>query len=249
MPAPRDASDDVRREAYRRLVAGLSPAGEPRVVWADRRPAGAPRLLGVLAASFNPPTRAHVAMAERARKAHCLDAVILELATANVDKEVSGAPLHERLMMLWRLARTRTWLRVAVTTHGRFLDKAVAFGAVFPSAELVFLVGYDTLVRVFDAKYYTDREAELDALFRQVRFVCAGRGDVGAEGIRRFMEVPENRAYAGRVAALELAAEEASVSSTRVRQALADGAWSEDVPPAVMAYIAARGLYRRVADE
>jgi nicotinic acid mononucleotide adenylyltransferase len=162
-----------------------------------------------------------------------------------VDKNVTGAPLHERLMMLQRLALSRDWLSIAAATHGRFLDKAMAFHALYPEVALVFIVGTDTLVRVFDGKYYADRERELSALFRVCAFACANRGKEGHDVTDRLLAEPENQAFADRVWPFALDDYHAALSSTQARELLATGARNiPQVPDEVRAYILERGLYR-----
>jgi len=226
------------------VVAALNPGALPEVVFTYRERSEKPNRLGVLAASFNPPTWAHLRMAERAFEQFDLDEVVFELAKANVDKGVTGAPLHERLMMLRRLAEGRGRFSVAASSHGRFLDKVRAFRRVFPAVELFFIVGFDTLVRVFEGKYYTNRDAELAELFGESRFLCANRGDVSLAEVRKWLERPENSAFAGGVFLMELDALTAGISSTAAREALLRGETPSEVPLPLLDYIRSRGLYR-----
>lgn len=54
---------------------------------------------------------------------------------------------------------------VAVTKHARFLDKAKELETHYEGVdEFVFLVGFDTLVRIFDIKYYPEDRHRLDGL-------------------------------------------------------------------------------------
>lgn len=183
-------------------------------------------------------------MAEIAQERFALDEVAFELAKANVDKSITGAPLHERLMMLRRLVAGRERFSVVATSHGRFLDKTRAFRRLFPAVELFFIVGFDTLVRVFDPKYYADRDAELAELFAQSRFLCANRGETSVRDVNAWIEHPENRRFADAVLTMELDVFTAAVSSTRAREELSRLGVSADVPPAVLEYIRERQLYR-----
>lgn len=173
-----------------------------------------------------------------------LDEVAFELAKANVDKNITGAPLHERLMMLHRLVAGRERFSMVVTSHGRFLDKTRALRRLFPAAELFFIVGFDTLVRVFDPKYYANRDAELAELFAQSCFLCANRGKTSVRDVRAWLECPENECFADAVLTVELDASTAAVSSTRAREELSRVGVSADVPPSVLDYIRERQLYR-----
>ena len=237
--------ESERRRAYAELVASLDPAGPPRLVWTHRPVRGEPRRVGVLAASFNPPTRAHLRMAILARERFRLDEVLFELAKSNVDKPIFGAPLHERLMMLRRIAERRPWLSVGASTHGRFLDKVSALRPLYPTAEIVFIVGYDTLVRLFDPKYYTEMDAELGRLFAEARFVCANRGEADTTAIAALMDRPETRPFRDGVAPFPLDPYHASLSASSIRERLAHGETTlPDVLPEVAEYIFDRALYR-----
>jgi nicotinamide-nucleotide adenylyltransferase len=236
---------DARPEDYQGIVAALDPAGAPCMTFV-RRAAGEPSKIAVLSASYNPPTLAHLRMAELAHVDLGYPEVILELAIANVDKAVTDAPLHERLMMMGVLAESRPWLSVAVATHGRFLDKMAALREHFPTADVCFIVGYDTLVRVFDPKYYTDRDAELRALFDQTSFVCANREGSGDDALDGLLLLPANAPYAEGVRPMALDAYHAGLSSTAVRTSIASAQSRPDgLPEEVAAYIDGRGLYSR----
>jgi len=234
---------DARPEDYADIVGALDPAGPPRMAFV-RRGAGDPSKIAVLSASFNPPTLAHLRMAELAHVDLGYPEVVLELAIANVDKAVTDAPLHERLMMMRAVAESRPWLSVAVATHGRFLDKMTALREYFPTADVCFIVGYDTLVRVFDPKYYTRRDAELRALFDQTSFACANREGSGDDALGDLLALPANAPYAEGVRPMALDAYHAGLSSTAVRTSIAsDEGRPDGLPEEVAAYLDSRRLY------
>ena len=239
------SSEEDRRDAYARLVRELGASTAPELTFVHRARDPAPDRVGVLAASFDPPTRSHLRMAEIAHERHGLREVVLELSIANVDKEVTSAPLSERLMLLLTLVPGRPWLSIGLGTHARFIEKVAAIRPHVTPAEVVFIVGADTLVRVFDAKYYEDRDAELDALFASCTFLCANRSSSGAEVLSDLLDLPANRRFASRVGWLELDAYHASLSASSVRAAVRDGAGDlADVPESVACYIRSTGLYR-----
>lgn len=86
------------------------------------------------------------------------------------------APFDDRLAMMLLLAAdisalsfpstpARATVDIALTKHARFLDKAAALRSEYPGArELVFLTGFDTLVRIFDPRYYPEAGHRLDGL-------------------------------------------------------------------------------------
>ena len=236
-------ADETLRREYAEIAAGLDPAGAPSMRFVHRT-GRAPSKVAVLSASFNPPTLAHLRMAELAHGDLGYPEVVLELAIANVDKAVTDAPLHERLMMMRAIAAPRPWMSAAIATHGRFLDKMTALREHFPSADVCFIVGYDTLARVFDPKYYADRAAELRALFDQTSFACANREGADDDAFAELLAVPENAAYSDGVRLMALDAYHAGLSSTAARASLASGRGrSVGVPEEVADYLAERPLY------
>ena len=161
------------------LLAGLSTDGSPQLAFLRRAPAGisgGPGSLLCLSASFNPLTVAHLQLVREASRIVPPDEILLLLARANVDKAVEGFPLEYRLELLARFIETRAAYSIAVCSHGRFVDKAEAIRPHYPSGtRLVFLVGFDTLIRLFDAKYYPDPSNALSRLFSGSEFIVANR--------------------------------------------------------------------------
>ncbi len=237
-----------RLEAFRGVIDGLRAEGPPQSVIVHRasRVRSSVQTLGIFSASFNPPTSAHLRMIEEADR-HCrFDEILLLLAKANVDKRLFGAPLEARLLMLDILARDHPTYSVGAVTHPRFIDKADAVRPHYPrETHPCFIVGYDTLIRLFDPKYYTDMPLELERLFASSRFVAANRGTHGVETIRRFIKRPECRNYAHRIDVIELDPRHAKISSSMVRDRIQRRKPIEDlVPEGVQRLIHKMGLYR-----
>ena len=168
-----------------------------------------------------------------------LDEVLLLLAKANVDKEIFGLPLAARLVTLKKYAVDHQKFSVGVSSHGRYTDKITALKAIFPSeTEFYFIVGYDTLVRIFDPKYYTNFHAELLELFISARFIVANRGEANIKTIETFMAQPEIHRYTSYVSRLLLPDTYADMSSTAARELLAqDKATERLVPPSILAML------------
>ena len=184
--------------------------------------------MGLLPGSFNPPTNAHLALARAGRTAG-LACVYFVLAQRTVDKEqVTGIPLADRLELLAQLGEG-----VASVERGLYVDIGAEIRAEMPEAELVFLVGHDKIVQVFDPKYYVDREAALDELFALASFLVAPRGEADEDELAELLARAENRRWADRVQPLALDAAYRDASSTRVRRGE-----SHDVPAVVAAYLA-----------
>lgn len=223
--------------ALERIVADIDPAAQPQLTVVLPATAGIAETsvgqrLGVLSSAFNPLTRAHAKMAELAIQTHQLGEVLLELSKVNVDKRVYGASLAERLWMLKHFAACRPALSVGLCSHARFIDKARAIRTVYPpDTEIYFIVGYDTLVRVFDPQYYDDLYSELRELFDRSRFIAANRGQHTLADVESFLEQPACRPFTDKIHLIELDAFHATLSSTLVRERLENEASTTDLVP------------------
>ncbi len=237
-------SEQKRRAEFADIVHAVDLTGPPRIALARRVRKEPPKRIGALAASFNPPTRAHLKMAEIAHTQGGCGEILMELAKANVDKKTEHAPLHERLMMLDLIAQGREWMSIGVGSHGRFIDKTAAIRDLYPASEIVFIVGYDTFIRVFDEKYYEKRDAELDALFSAASFLCANRQGDGVEAVETLLNRPENRRFRGGVQTMLLPQNYADMSSTSARLNAGGREAMAELTPMVADYIRRRGLYR-----
>jgi nicotinamide-nucleotide adenylyltransferase len=235
----------------RAALAALSPDGPPEArLVAGSCPRGA--ALVVLSGSFNPPTRAHVGVAEAALAAGRFDRVLFAIAVRTIDKEhATGASLEERFAMLAALVAAEPRFAAVACNRGLYADQAQAIQAAFAPADLAFVVGYDKIVQILDPRYYVARDAALRPLFARARFLVAPRAGAGEAELRALFARPENRPYADRVTYLPLDAlpeAERGLSSTRVRELLARG---EDVaavvPPAVLPVLRRIAAYREGA--
>ncbi len=226
------------REALTELLAGLDEEGAPRLAFVRRAPAGIGERGGhllCLSASFNPLTLAHVWLIQEASRISPPDEVLLLLARANVDKVVAGLPLERRLSLLESFVESRPAWSVAAVSHGRFVDKTEAIFQHYPEGtRLVFIVGFDTLVRLFDPKYYPDREASLSTLFGASQFIAANRAPDPPEAVTDFLARPDVAPYEHRIRVIQLPADVAAISATAVRARLARGQSVTDlVPPEI----------------
>ena len=227
---------------YTELFNRLDPSAPPRIELVHR--ATPPLLkrckkLGIFSGSFNPLTLAHTRMVEDTVGKYALDELLLLLAKANVDKTVFGLPLASRLLTVKKYAENRQKFSVGVSSHGRYIDKVAALTSIFPpNTEFYFIVGYDTLVRIFDRKYYTDFHAELQALFVSARFIVANRAKADMKTIASFVAQSEIRQYASYISSILLPDVYAYMSSTQVREHFARGEAIEHlVPPSILAML------------
>ena len=201
--------------------------------------------LGIFAASFNPPTKAHVALISEAAKRFKLDEILVLLELQAMDKRIVGAPLQERLVMLKILFERYPGVSIGLSNRGLFVEKREPLRSLFPMPIChVFIVGLDTMLRVMDRKYYDDGQEELDRLFHDIRFVCANRGSDEQRAFKALFESPGNRKYRRRVSFFVLPKKFSSMSSSLVRERMKDGKPVKDlVPPSILQFIEREKLY------
>ena len=139
-----------------------------------------------------------------------------------MDKEqIAGTLLEDRLVALRHFVQDQPRYGVLLFNRGLYVDQALAAHARWPDLDtLLFLVGYDKIVQIFDPRYYDDRDAALQKLFRLASFLVAPRDDATADDLAALLSRPENRPFAARVQGLPLPSAVAAVSSTGLRQDL-----------------------------
>ncbi|KAH7153394.1 hypothetical protein EDB81DRAFT_454214 [Dactylonectria macrodidyma] len=238
-----------------RVLCTLPHAGDP----APRRPAHPVKHLVVLDSSFNPPTRAHAGMARAA-----LDdgaRLLLLLSVNNADKAPKPAAFPVRLAMMDAMGRQllgevggELQVDLAVTTMPFFHDKARALAqSDFYSSPptTTFLAGFDTLVRVFDAKYYAGGDEGMRRVLGPF-FSGGARLRVTARPDERWGGAGEQRALAEElvrgkkgVSVVEGEVEDETVSSSLVREVVGRGGDVGGlVGEEVKKWIEEEGLYR-----
>ena len=261
--------------------------------------------VAVLDSSFNPPTRAHLALALAAvsPSSACI-ATLLLLSVRNADKQLKpGDASHvQRLQMMVLLAQeieriisarngdsqTTTWLRgdsskhcvaVAAIDEPTFVGKSSILidhlsknaepsspPLSVPTPRLTFILGWDTIIRFFDPKYYPSLPAMSDALHRffgkersailcarrpesagsdeEVRMEDRERSFFASENVRSFVELDSTS-----IQMIDIGAAEVAVSSTLVRRGIAagingeNGGWREMTITSVAKFIEAKQLY------
>lgn len=193
--------------------------------------------------------------------------LLLLLAVNNADKAPKPASFEQRLLMMhhfagdiqqaWREAQTEEEelpVDIGLTTHPYFHDKSAAIAAspeysfTPSSSEQVFLAGYDTLIRIFNPKYYTSErsldttpmQAALDPFLARARLRITMRTDAewgGRAEQEEFADKLANgdelervggrREWAARVELVEgLEGSDGLVlSSTEARAAIEKGDW------------------------
>jgi nicotinic acid mononucleotide adenylyltransferase len=95
-------------------------------------------------ATFNPPTLAHGEMARWALQEGQCRGVLLLIDLRHADKEAPEAHLLDRLMMAKLAFPPEEGFSLGISSHGRFLDKALALEALFgEKRSWCFIVGSD----------------------------------------------------------------------------------------------------------
>ncbi|CZS98732.1 related to cytidylyltransferase family protein [Rhynchosporium agropyri] len=223
-----------------------------------------PKTIYILDSSFNPPTLAHARIILSALQSSTSTSiphrVLLLLAIQNADKAPKPASFEERLAMMEIFAgdllakfkssavsqpeQNEVGIDIGVTTLPYFAHKyphiSPSEAYPLPETEQVHLIGYDTLVRLLDTKYYPpshtlkpiqpflkkhrvrvsyraddewgDREAQ-DSYLNA--FKEGQREDIG--GLREWVTEKRIEMVEGRKEGEDV------ISSTKVRKAIADG--------------------------
>ena len=188
--------------------------------------------LGVLPGAFNPPTNAHLALARAAKTQHRLNQVVFLVPRVFPHKDFVGASFEDRLALLEGALRGSPSFAIASSEGGFFIEIARSFRAACHPVELFLLCGRDAALRIADWDY-GDGPSFANQL-EEFQLLVASR--LGA------YSPPEE--YRGRIHAVELPTSLDRVSSSAVRQAIAEGKpWEQLVPEAVASEILARGLY------
>ena len=196
-----------------------------------RRAAGRPATVGVLAGTFNPPTRAHLALARAALP--LVDEVVFVLPCVFPHKNYEGAGFRERLRMLAAALAGEPRFSIASTGSGMFLDIARECRAAYGrTTALKFLCGRDAAERI--EKWDCTRSDAFPEMLREFELLVFPR-----QGTYR--PPPESR---DRILVLPLEGDFDEVSATEVRNRIAKGqAWEHLVPKPIV--VLARESYGR----
>jgi nicotinic acid mononucleotide adenylyltransferase len=188
------------------------------------------RRVAILPAAWNPPTLAHLALAEAALDFS--DEVLLVLPRVFPHKEFDQAGFGLRLDWLRRIASNRAGLGVGVAEGGLFLEMARALRAADTQVEQVYIVcGRDAAERFLDWPY--DREPDASEQLREFSLLVAPRGEpfVPSAPLR------------GSIHMLKLDPKLSGISSTEIRRRIRDGEpWKHLVPDEIASEV--RGIYR-----
>ena len=140
-----------------------------------------PKTLFILDSSYNPPSRAHLALAATAiatAKETRPHRLLFLFSTHNADKAPSPASFTQRIAMMIMCAEdlqadprhsSKVHIDIGLTTAPYYTDKSLAIEnedpTTYPSRPThVHLLGYDTLTRFLAPKYYKEYDPPLSAV-------------------------------------------------------------------------------------
>lgn len=198
--------------------------------------------VAVLPSAFNPPTRAHLhLLASSAERLGATQAALL--TTRNVAKGVTGASHVQRMEMLLAAKAATPSLAVLAANQARIIDQAATLRQTFPMATFAFVLGHDTLVRLFDRSYYSNMAAELASFFEHHTLLVTNRARHSIAEVEAFVAAQASE-FADRITPLEIDGHHASLSSTSARGHAAAGEDAPSLTPEVAEYVRTHGLYR-----
>ena len=235
-----------------RIIERVSTSRTPSVEFVRSSP-NPGHSLGILSASFNPPTIAHLELLRLAADQFSIEEKVALAGTANADKTAYECSLQDRLRMLDLSLDAKAAESVAVSSHAYFVDIADATKRARPGSDLHFIIGFDTFERVLDSerryflKYHrTFRSSDeaLEYLASMARLIVAGRADKDEQDIKRLLgKAPESLSRV--VSILNLPRGLANRSASEVRSRLKSGeSIAGLVVPEVETFILKRALYR-----
>ncbi|MFY9608906.1 MAG: nicotinate-nicotinamide nucleotide adenylyltransferase [Blastocatellia bacterium] len=235
------------------IIQRIEAASEPRVelLTPIQRTGGR---LGILAASFNPVTIAHVELIHRSSEAFALDETLALAGITNADKSGYECSLEDRVAMLQMAFADDSRVSIGLSSHAFYVDMIEALERVCnPRPDLHFVVGFDTFERVldFDDRYtqryhrsFSHRTEALEYLLSRSRLIVAARAGAGLEEVRTLLE-REPAEISQRILYMDFPSDLGELSATEVRARVAKGLPITGlVPEPVERHISQRGLYQ-----
>ena len=143
----------------------------------------------------------------------------------------------DRIMLLQMvLQRHLPGAGIMLFNRGLYVEQAEAVRTSFPEVErLFFLIGFDKIVQILDPRYYENRDAALNELFKLAELLVAPRGGADADDLTDLLRQAQNQPFAPYIHTLPFDPAYRDISSTRIRQQVDE--YSHDVPEEVQRFI------------
>ncbi len=186
-----------------------------------KRAEARPQRLGILAGAFNPPTRAHLALAHAGLSA--VDEVLFVLPRSFPHKGYEGVAFEERLQLLLTCTKGEASYSVASVDGGLFVDIARECRESYaPGTQLAILCGRDAAERIVTWDY--GYAGAVEKILEEFEVLVASRGG-GYEPPTQFQN---------RIRAIPIASGFEEISATVVRERIQRGEpWEHLVPTAI----------------
>jgi nicotinate-nucleotide adenylyltransferase len=194
-----------------------------------RRSSQHPRRLGILPGTFNPPTRAHLALGEAALE-H-VEEVLFVMPRLLPHKTYEGVALADRLGMVERVVAACPRFSLASAERGLFAEIArECRDAYGPGTALAFICGRDAAERAVEWNY--GRPGAFRQMLDEFELLVAARQ--GSFQIPGGME--------SRIRLIQIAGEFEELSASMIRARIGRGEpWEHLVPPSIVPQV--RELY------
>lgn len=262
------ATDEMLIKRVQSGVSAFELLYRPSSFWPRSSPQSipGPHALAILDSSFNPPTRAHLALASAAGGA--AEARILLLSVRNADKALApGDATYAQRLAMMRLIAEDADAAVGLVDAPTFVGKVEVLreayatqlgGTTSEKPGFIFLVGLDTLERLLAPRYYGSPDDMRTALARffardgdNASVICARRimgGETsGSEDKERdLIGTADEIAGPGRASLVDIGDDLARYSSSEVRKRIKEGQpeWKALVTQKVADYVERYRLYK-----
>jgi nicotinic acid mononucleotide adenylyltransferase len=130
-----------------------------------------PASVVIIPGAFNPPTRAHVALAHAALES--VDAAIFVIPARFPHKEFTGATLDQRLQMLHRITYAHPRMGTALADGGLYVDIAREAREHFPESRIKLVCGRDAAERIVGWTY--DKPGTIERMLDDFELLVAAR--------------------------------------------------------------------------
>lgn len=198
--------------------------------------------IGLYGGTFNPPHLGHLALAKTAKNKFSLDKIIW-IPTGNSYLKQNVLPCEERFAMTKLLIEGEKDMEISdieIKREGASYSYITveAFKSLFPSDDLYFLLGADSLL-------YMDHWRNPDIIFKNATILCAYRND-GKEQEAAVLELQNKKEELERSfgASIDLMEFDEKISSSQIRTMVHEGEPIDSyVPATVKQYIFEKGFY------